>query len=64
MEQIRTANVFQMATIFKLKVKTKSDNQNSIRNDLLGTNFKSQGTKGQTIENEIFKMDDPAILAL
>ena len=48
-EQIKTENVFQMASILKLKLKIKSDNQNNTKNYFFGpkyiTSLKSKYTK-------------------
>ena len=38
-EQIKTENVFQMASILKLKLKIKSDNQNNTKNYFFGPKY-------------------------
>ena len=63
MEQIKTANASQIEAIMKLKLKTKSNHQNNINNQLFGpkchTNHKSHDTGDRTLEHAIFKMVAP-----
>ena len=56
MEQIKTANLFQMTTILKLNVKTKSNNENNIKNGFLLTNYLTNYLTNHTSHGTVVKL--------